>query len=622
MTSYLTKIAENLKWLQDHPEFLEKPASIEEFLGEGYLNIESRVRGGIKKVLEDIFGEDVSGDRISLVERAMVTGGIGIGKTTFASIALPYMVHWVLCLRDPQGYYGLLPGTRIAFMQMSTSEDQARDVIFGDIKARIQHAKWFIENAPYDPKYTKQIRFPKDIWIVPGDSAETTFEGYNILGGILDEADSHKVTVNKDFAEQGFDTIHSRIASRFITTNPDGSEGHRGLLIVIGQMKKATGFAAKKYAELLKDPRGYASRMTIWESFGWERFTGPDGQRQSFYYDSRRRQIVPKEVVALLDKTDFIIEVPNAYRSNFDTNPVKALRDLAGIPPAAEDPFISLVDRVDEARDKWIEHYGDESPVGGSLMRPKFEDWFRATNDPRRRALHVDLAYSAEGDALGMAMGHIRELVEIDGEQKPYIVFDMLLRMKAAAGTEIMLSDVRRLIYELRDDRRFRITFVSYDGFESTDTLQQLRKKKYQADKVSVDKTMLPYEDLREAIYERRIEFPPYITQISHSNPAEVEIAIKELIELQDTGKKVDHPPDGSKDVADAMAGVCYTLLGDRNFRKGVQAYRNRNLDEQAADLVSGLFSAPPDAPGLPQIPDVNTEALGLHVPSRLQPRR
>jgi hypothetical protein len=39
----------------------------------------------------------------------MVTGAIGIGKTTIASIILPYMCHWVLCLKDPQKFFGLCP---------------------------------------------------------------------------------------------------------------------------------------------------------------------------------------------------------------------------------------------------------------------------------------------------------------------------------------------------------------------------------------------------------------------------------------------------------------------------------------------------------------------------------
>ncbi len=153
-------MARELQWLKDNPDFNERPATIAEFLGDRYLNIEARVRPGVREALVEIFGTEIDPYRISKKRRAIFTGAIGIGKTTLASIGLPYMVHWILCLKDPQGYFGLLPGSRIAFMQMSTSEQQAREVIFGDIFARIQHSPWFMENAPYDEKYTKQIRFP------------------------------------------------------------------------------------------------------------------------------------------------------------------------------------------------------------------------------------------------------------------------------------------------------------------------------------------------------------------------------------------------------------------------------------------------------------------------------
>src|SRR5690242_21146810 len=115
------------QWLKDNPAFEERPASIDQFLGEGYLNIAAGVRPGVRAALIDIFGEESNGHSIARVQRAIFTGAIGIGKTTLASIALPYMCHWVLCLRDPQAFFNLLPGSRIAFMQMSTSEDQAKE---------------------------------------------------------------------------------------------------------------------------------------------------------------------------------------------------------------------------------------------------------------------------------------------------------------------------------------------------------------------------------------------------------------------------------------------------------------------------------------------------------------
>lgn len=615
------KALEEFEWLKDHPEFEERPASILEFMTEDYLNIEGLVRPGILEALVEIFGTEVDGKIISKKRRAMVTGGIGIGKTTFASIALPYMAHWVLCLKNPQKFYGLLPGSRIAFMQMSTSESQAKQVLFGDIDARMKHSKWFVDNYPRDPVYKSQIRLPKDIWILPGDSQETTFEGYNILGGILDEMDSHQVTKLKDYAEVGYDTISNRITSRF---------QERGLIIVIGQMKKGNGFAAKKYEELKKDSDALVVRMTIWDSFGWKNYLKPDGTHDSFFYDIARKQIVPSEIAKALDSKN-IMEIPNVYLKDFQNNPEKALRDQAGIPPKTGDPFISLTHRISEAQDRWKENHAVKEPafpVNEAVVRPHFHRDFHAA-DPLKRVMHIDLAYSAEGDALGMAMGHVKELIHIDGEDKPYIVFDFLMRMKATPGTEIMLSDVRRVIYDLRDEYRFKLKKVTMDGFESTDTLQQLSKRRFETEKLSCDKSKLPYEDLREALYEGRVEFPEYMTYINLGDVNTVNIAFKELSELSDDGKKIDHPEGGSKDVADAMAAVCTTLMSDTTYRRGLRSLAGPRSTSSGQLTGSGPQGyggyTNPAALGLLEgiqapLPPTGDERLGIGLTAPLPP--
>jgi hypothetical protein len=625
------KIQAETKWLIKYPWFTEKPAGISEFLDAEYLNISKTIRPGLRKALVDIFGDDPNPHRISPYEDALFTGAIGIGKTTFASIALPYMAHWVLCLENPQEYFELIPGSRIAFMQMSTSVKQATGVVFGDIFARIKHSPWFANNYPHDDRYTKEIKFPKDIWILPGGSAETMFEGYNILGGIIDEMDSHKITEDKDYADVGYDAINSRIASRFPVFGDDGLEsGHKGLMICLGQMKKGNGFAARKMKELSKKEKAYVWRQTIWESFGWERYTNKQtGKRNSFWYDTKRKKIIPDGIKDMLESVEHVMEVPTTYRKQFETNPEKALRDLAGIPPAASDPFISLVDRIEEARERWKERHGHSSPVGDDPHRILFEPWFRGGSDPRKRHVHIDLGYSPEGDALGMAMGYVEAVVDIEGEKKPYIVFDCLMRMHAPPGQEILIQDVRRLVYDLKDDRGFRIYSISMDGFQSTDSLQQFRKKRFVADYLSVDRSTLPYEDLRDAIYERRIEFPEYVTHLRLGDTERVEIAVKELMELGYDGKKVDHPPQGSKDVADAMAGVVNTLMGDRTYRKGVvlATATPSDEDEQSwqADGTTGMGSVipfPGTGSGLraPLPPSVGG-MMGLTIPSRLQPK-
>lgn len=597
------KLREEIEWLKEHPWFAERPMTLLEFLGPDGLDIEDKVRAAIKEVLRDIMGEEVNPRRPTAYELAMVTGGIGIGKTTIASIVLPYLVHWCLCLKDAQDFFGLLPGSRIAFMQMSTSEQQAKEVVFGDIKARIEHSPWF-KKHPTDPAFKNQFRFrsirngqlvERDIWIIPGDSAETTFEGYNILGGILDEADSHKVTKAKDYAEQGFETIFNRMSSRF---------EDRGFLLVIGQMKKATGFAAKKFKELRDNPKAYAVSMPIWVSRGDDYFrckeVGPHelnpgltrgkecGEVHKFYFDPHRKQIIPRKIANLVTNAP-LMEIPEVYRQQFETNPEKALKDLAGIPPAVGDPFISLVHKIHEARDRWVERYGDKSPV-----RPdgRIETWFRA-QDTLRRCAHVDIAYAEDGDALGIAMGHVPEIIEIDGERKPFIVIDFLMRMTAPAGGEIFLGEMRHVLYALRNDLGFRLEQVTFDGFQSQDTMQQLQRRRFLASYLSIDRQVLPYHDLREAIYEDRIAIPPYMVHLRPGDSELTEIAIKELTELVDNGNKVDHPEGGSKDVADAIAGVTYTLMGDRRYHRKVTNLESFRQSRSSDRMVVGGLRHP-----------------------------
>src|SRR6266540_173303 len=485
MTWNPAKVAADLKWLQEYPWFAEKPASIVEFLGPDYLNIDNGIRPGVRKELIELFGEEVNGYRIAKVRWGMFTGAIGIGKTTMGSVILPYMVHWVLCLKDPQDFYNLLPGSRIAFMMMSTSEPQARETVFGDVKARIQHSPSFTNNFPYDPDYKNQLHFAKDIRILPGSSMETSFEGYNILGGILDEADSHKVTQNKDYGESGWQTINSRIDSRF---------QDRGFLLTIGQMKKANGFAAKKYRELREDPaNAHTVAMTIWDSLGWDKFSNPDGTRNSFFYDTKRKEIVSKEAWELLGKPEHILEIPKVYEKNFKNKPEQAMRDLAGVPPQASSAFISLTHRIEECFERFEELYGTEQPVGPDVRRPTFAEWFRSPT-PLKRHVHLDIGYSGNGDAAGIVVGHVSHMLTDDeGEEKPFIVIDCMIRVRANPGQEVMIADLRNYIYEIKR-RGFRIRGVSMDGFQSTDTRQQLAKRRFLVSYLSIDKSKLPYE--------------------------------------------------------------------------------------------------------------------------------
>ena len=111
-----TSIFQNAAWLLAHPEFDEMPATIEEFLGDGYLEIADGIRPGVKEALIAIFGKKIDPTRIAIVERAIFTGAIGVGKSTLASIALSTKVDTNLSRTTVEEFFNLsLTWAKISF---------------------------------------------------------------------------------------------------------------------------------------------------------------------------------------------------------------------------------------------------------------------------------------------------------------------------------------------------------------------------------------------------------------------------------------------------------------------------------------------------------------------------
>jgi hypothetical protein len=138
-------------------------------------------------------------------------------------------------------------------------------------------------------------------------------------------------------------------------------------------------------------------------------------------------------------------------------------------------------------------------------------------------------------------------------EMAPVIVVDLFLRIKPPPGDEIILGDVRALVYQLAE-HGYPIGYVSMDSHQSIDGIQQMNQRGLEAEVLSVDRKPDPYECLKVAIYEGRVIFYTY------------PVVLKELAHLEKnhiTGK-VDHPEGGTKDVADALAAVVFSLTERR----------------------------------------------------------
>ena len=92
--------------------------------------------------------------------------------------------------------------------------------------------------------------------------------------------------------------------------------------------------------------------------------------------------------------------------------------------------------------------------------------------------------------------------------------------------------------------RGFQVARVSYDGFQSADSMQLLNAAGVRTKRVSVDRDEIAWRTLRDLIYEARISLPGS------------DLLVDELLNLRKLiNGKVDHPSLGSKDLADAVAG-------------------------------------------------------------------
>lgn len=438
-------------------------------------------------------------------DEAVLCWGIGSGKSYLASIALSYMVHCVLCLRDPQRAVGAAPGSRITFLVMGPTARQARDVVFAAFQRQVRGSPWFARRAKEAVFRQGEVEFPGDVVVTAGNSSASFPLGFNVLGAVIDEAAWFPVGSDgqTESVEEVYHGIKRRIASRF---------GRRGLLLVISSPRSPGDFLEKRLMDGAGDATVFTSRKATWEVRSPELYCG-----RRFFHEG--------------------LSVPVEYRRAFELNPARAMRDLAARPSRGAKAFIVDVATIHRAVDG-----NRPSPVDRT---GRLSGSFRPGHSAPR-FVHVDLGLTR--DACGIAMAYCE--ISSGDEGRPRVVVELTHRWRAPDGGEVDLSRPRELILALRE-RGFPIAQVSYDGWQSADSRQILGKRGIATRTVSVDRTLEPYETLKELLLDGRVS-------LCADEQLVKELAALELVDC----RKVDHPVGGSKDVADAVAGAVSEALG------------------------------------------------------------
>jgi hypothetical protein len=525
---------EETRWLVDHPEYEERPVDIGTFITHPYyLGLKFTITGErafgcrprIEERLKEIFNPEKG------YEEFILCCGIGWGKDFACSIVLTYQLYRLACLKEPQLYYGLSRGSSIHLMLMSINESHAKDVLFGEVGARVKNSEWFNTKFKYNQKVSSELQFPKNIKLIPGNSKETTFVGYNIFTGIIDEGDDYTVTETRNDAIEGYNAIKDRIVSRF---------QNRGMLGMIGSPKTIGGFMITMYENAQGVKNRYRMLAPTWDSLiGTPALCGK-------YFKFRG------------------MNIPVEYEQRFVADPERALRDLGARPALAKQPYITFPDKIKKMFSTDIPMlFETKSDVVKSFS--SFKEGIKGDSSLEYYC-HIDLAVNrSSGDRLGLAIGHVSGMKDFGDEEKPIITIDGAMVVTSPPGGEIMFSDVKQMIFYLQE-QGFNISKLTSDSWNSVDILQTFRSNGIEADVLSVDrlssdkdsikKVAEPYDKFKDALYEERIICHPY-DQLK-----------KELEELElINGEKVDHRPNGSKDCADAVCGVVYNIFRSNSSR-------------------------------------------------------
>ena len=578
-------------WEMDYDR---KPVSIHDFITDpDYLGLDiirsqedENTKNGVYEKWYDVLCQLF--DTNSKYHELVVSSSIGTGKSSMASLAMLYKLYQMSCLRDPQKFYGLMPGHKIVYGVFTVFKYKARELGGDYIRKAVEGAPYFREVFPYNRDKKIDLEFPKSISLTYGSSALSAI-GLNLFSVLIDEAEFMKGGTSESDKGQAYDLYTStvrRMESRFMR------QGNMpGIMIQISSKASADSYLAERIRNNANDENILVIENTGWEVKPW-RYKGD--MFPVFIGDSYNdpRILTDDEYDAVEDKTQ-LIKVPVEHRKPFEEDIYGALRDLANIATGSANPLIPnrtfIYQAIDEdkfhpfKKDEFHIGIDDDLVIADFLDMKKIVGTRRGTPTPRLnptapRFIHLDLAVS--GDALGFCMGHIsstRLLERADNQNPglnrevtlPQIDIDMVLRVVPKKGSKIRFSAIRDFICHLRQ-YGYPIAEVTADTFQSVDLLQQLARMGFTTNNLSVDiaktKDAAPYAYLRDAFLDNRINYYAYpILQAELVNLQRYEVVKDGKIKW-----KVDHPAkmnlngqpvNGSKDVADALCGVIYQCM-------------------------------------------------------------
>lgn len=575
----------------------------------------------------------------SSVNIGVLCWGKGSGKDWIAAIVQCYGIHVLRCMHNPALYFGLAQSHWIDLLNAAPSKGDAQKVYGEYFSYNIQHWPWLrtkysltdqrgnLLDVPNNKKGLQQLKvgghslelLDKRIRTASKGSDAEFAEGYAPLMSTLDEASAfrdHTETMN---ADKLYKTFRTSAMSRY---------RKNWKMFIISYPREKNDFTMRMYDMAIrkgaddKEANMYGSKHATWEVAPM-RFS----QTEFFEFEG--------------------LTIPIDFYDEFQDNPEDSKKMYACLPPVVEAAFFEYQDRILECVNSKrqpliitetieIEHEIEDVLLGGKVTKKytgkKIALWMDKTLEARRmpRVIHVDGGRDKDRAALVMTHGEMQQIDVVEegtGKKIPTfrykVVVDCAIMWTPNKKKKLQVSfnNIEAIIFQLAEV--YNIVKVSYDQWNSQSSLEMFQSKRILAEEHTIRDD--DYLELRTMIYQHSVDLlsPVMMFEGKPVTNKAASVLYSELTTLKDTGKRIDHPKTGSKDLADCLAG-CNRLLNGADVKDRAhvrQSVMPRSILGPSLSMGRSMPFSPANAGITTDVPDLvgspksSTPRTGMMVP-------
>lgn len=523
----------------------------------------------VRKAIIDINKNWWKGIKHGAYSELVAAGSTGCAKTTICIITILYRLHILGCMKSPQTYYELPSTTAITIPIQAAKPSVTKKVVYMPIRKNVEAMPWFIKHLRPDPVVESEMYFPThNIRVATGGSDSDAILGEAVLCSIVDEINFFNVierskkaavgtgrTGTYDPAQNIYDAVTRRKKSRFLKSGPEV-----GIICVSSSTRYRGDFTDRRMKQIKESgvKNVYVYCKAQYQAKPSHMYCGDTFR---VHIDGglgcEVRILKPNEVL----KHGITYEVPIEYLEDFEKDPSGAMRDIVGVSTSSVNPFFRQPHKIIECMESGLSSglnsfLEKDNVVLGAEGMPRVLPGHQCRNPSKPRYVHVDLAVNNCSAGIAMVrFDGVTNVSRANGEIEtlPMCSLEMAVSIQPDGNNEIDIAAVRVWIRQLKTYYGYPIKVVSYDQFNSVESRQQWKKQGMKTAQVSAN---LPaYNELRDAIYDGRMNMFPQ------------DVLLQELRDLDfdengNGGKgKVDHPPGGSSDIADAVCGAHHVML-------------------------------------------------------------